>query len=157
MLENIVAEIYAGALSIEKAMAEADVPTCGALTLFAGRVRNNHQGQDVTGMTYDMHQPLALKTLQDIAAEALREAAGSKIYLAHAHGELAIGDVSVVIAVASPHRGEGYQASRYIIEEIKTRLPVWKREHYTNGKSDWLPGHSLTQSRTQPRAQSEGR
>jgi len=64
-------------------------------------------------------------------------------FVSHFYGVLDVGGVSIVIAVSSPHRAESFEACRYVIEEIKKRAPVWKQEHYFEGKSDWLPGHSL--------------
>lgn len=67
----------------------------------------------------------------------------TRYYVAHYKGELPVGGISVIIAVSAPHRAETFEACRYVIEELKLRAPVWKQEHYTDGKSDWLPGHSL--------------
>lgn len=116
----------------------------GAIDTFIGVVRNTHDGKDVTGITYDVHETLAEKTFYDICAEAAAKWPDTRYYVSHYHGELPVGGVSIVIAVSSAHRAESFDACRYVIEEIKKRAPVWKREHYTDGKSDWLPGHALT-------------
>jgi molybdopterin synthase catalytic subunit len=83
---------------------------------------------------------MARAVLTAVAEEATAELGGGAVAVEHRVGELAVGDVSVAIAVAAPHRESAYQASRYVIEEIKKRLPVWKREHYLDGDSRWVTG-----------------
>jgi molybdopterin synthase catalytic subunit len=85
-----------------------------------------------------------------VADEAAAQLRGGSVAVVHRVGELGIGEVSVAIAVSSPHRAEAYQASRYVIEEIKKRLPVWKQERYADGDERWLPGH-------EPRPDATGR
>ena len=133
-------------LNLQEAVAYVCDPGHGAIDTFIGTVRNTHEGKDVTGITYDVHKTLAEKTLRDICAEAQGFWPNTRYYVAHYHGTLDVGGISVVIAVSSPHRAESFDACRYVIEEIKKRLPVWKKEHYTDGISDWLPGHSLKEA-----------
>ncbi len=146
--ENIKVEILDKPLCIETACAFVDDPACGATDVFIGRVRNTHEGQDVGGITYDIHTGLAEKTLRDICTETLSRWPETRCYVAHYKGELPVGGISVIIAVAAPHRAETFEACRYIIEELKKRAPVWKQEHYPDGKSAWLPGHALTAERS---------
>jgi molybdopterin synthase catalytic subunit len=112
----------------------------GACLLFLGVVRDHNQGRVVTGLTYEVYQGMAEKTLAAIAAEASHRFGTDRITVLHRVGELGVGDVSTAIAVATPHREEAYEASRYIIEELKRRLPIWKRERYLEGDSDWIGG-----------------
>lgn len=112
----------------------------GAVLLFLGIVRDHNDGRRVSGMRYDAYVPMAEKVLWEIAAEAAARLGTDRIVVAHRIGELQIGEASVAIAVSSPHRAEAYEASRYVIEEIKTRLPVWKEEHYIEGDARWLDG-----------------
>jgi len=118
-------------------------PGHGAIDFFAGVVRNHHEGKQVSGITYDVHEPLALRTMQAICEEGSTQWPGAHFYVAHFQGHLAVGEISVLIAVSTPHRADCFAACRLVIEAIKTRLPVWKQEHYLDGKSAWLPGHSL--------------
>jgi molybdopterin synthase catalytic subunit len=111
--------------------------------MFIGTVRNHHEGKAVEGISYDVHPALAGKTLRDICEEAGGLWAGTKYYAVHYHGSLGIGGISIVIAVGAAHREEAFEACRYVIEEIKKRAPVWKKEHYADGESAWLPGCSL--------------
>lgn len=112
----------------------------GAVLLFLGIVRDHADGRAVTGMHYDGYVAMAEPILAEIAAEAAARLGTDRLAVAHRIGDLVIGDVSVAIAVSSPHRGEAYEASRYVIEEIKTRLPVWKKEHYADGEARWVEG-----------------
>ncbi len=125
-------------------LAKVHQPKDGAVVLFLGTVRNRNDGRDVLGVSYDAFVPLAEKTLQQIASE-LRARLADPLGLAIAHriGRLAVGETSVAIVTASAHREEAYLASRYVIEQIKHRLPVWKQEHYVDGDSEWLEGCCL--------------
>lgn len=132
-------------LSLEIAVQNVTDPAHGAIDTFIGTVRNTHEGKDVTGITYDAHKALAEKKFCDICTEAQGLWPDTRYYIAHYQGVLDIGGISIVIAVSSPHRAESFEACRYVIEEIKKRAPVWKKEHYVDGMSDWLPGHSLAE------------
>jgi molybdopterin synthase catalytic subunit len=112
----------------------------GAVILFLGTVRNHADGASVDGITYEAYERMASPVLAEIANEAAERLGTARVAVVHRVGELAIGDVSVAIAVSSPHRAQAYDASRYVIEEIKQRLPVWKREHYADGSSEWVEG-----------------
>ena len=112
----------------------------GAVLLFIGNVRRTNDGRAVTGMRYHAYREMAERVLGDIVAEATAQAGDARMYAVHRIGELGLGEASVAIAVSSPHRAEAYAASRYVIEEIKKRLPVWKQEFYQTGEREWLSG-----------------
>lgn len=112
----------------------------GAALLFVGVVRDHADGRRVDGMRYDSYEEMASEVLLEIATEASLRLGTDRVAVVHRVGELGIGEVSVVIAVSSPHRAEAYDASRYVIEEIKKRLPVWKKEHYVGGEARWVEG-----------------
>jgi molybdopterin synthase catalytic subunit len=112
----------------------------GAALLFLGTVRDEHEGRAVRGMRYEAYAEMAEDTLRQIVAEAGAQAGSDRIAAVHRIGELDLGEVSVAVAVSAPHRAEAFTACRYIIEQIKQRLPVWKHEHYADGESNWLPG-----------------
>jgi molybdopterin synthase catalytic subunit len=116
----------------------------GAADIFIGTVRNHNLGKPVLGVTYDVFDDLTLNVFQALADES-RARWGEKLnlYIEHYKGRLDIGGVSIIIAVSSPHRDETFQACRYIIEEIKKRVPIWKQEHYIEGDSEWVQGTSL--------------
>ena len=121
-------------------LARVGGPEDGAVLLFLGTVRNHAGGEAVDGITYEAYEKMASPVLAEIASEAAERLGTDRLTVVHRVGELAIGDVSVAIAVSSPHRAQAYDASRYVIEEIKKRLPVWKREHYQDGRSEWVTG-----------------
>lgn len=119
----------------------------GAALLFLGTVRQVNEGRAVTGMRYDAYQEMAEQVLAQIVTEAAAADGARDIVAVHRIGELALGEVSVAIAVATPHREQAYAASRRIIEQIKLRLPVWKQEHYADDASRWLEGSVPPESR----------
>ena len=129
-------------------LARVGAPEDGAVLLFLGTVRNHADGEAVDGMTYESYERMAAPVLAEIAREAADKLGTDRVAVVHRVGELAIGEISVAIAVSSPHRAQAYDASRYVIEEIKKRLPVWKREHYTAGHSEWVEGVKPTPKRT---------
>jgi molybdopterin synthase catalytic subunit len=112
----------------------------GAVVLFLGTVRDHNEGRPVRGMGYEAYGAMAEKVLGRIAAEAAGLLGCDRIAVVHRVGDLAIGDVSVAIAASSPHRAPSFDAARYVIEEIKKRLPVWKLEHYVEGGARWVEG-----------------
>ena len=131
-------------IPVESLLAECAGPGDGAEILFVGVVRNHAEGRPVTGMRYEAYEPMAARVLEQIVAEAEERHAVSRVRAVHRIGDLGIGEASVAIAVAGPHRDAAYQASRHVIEEIKLRLPVWKHEHFADGVSRWVPGRELS-------------
>lgn len=121
-------------------LAEVVTPSAGVALLFWGVVRNENDGREVEGLEYDAYTSMAEAKLREIVAEAVQRWGVGKIAVVHRVGALRVGEASVGIAVASPHRGEAYDASRFVIEELKQRVPIWKREHYADGPSQWLGG-----------------
>lgn len=121
--------------ALESALAD---PGCGAVVSFVGRVRHEHLGREVLHLDYEAFEPVALKELAALAAEARKRWELGPVVLAHRVGHLRIGDVAVVVAVASGHRGEGFEACRFLIEGIKATVPVWKHEFYADGSEAWV-------------------
>lgn len=143
MATDIFAEIKTTALDVQKAIEHVSFPSHGAIDLFVGVIRNNHEGQAVSGITFDAHPALATKVMRKICEEAQGLWGDTHYYVAHYSGYLPVGGASIVIAVSSPHRCKAFEACKYIIDEVKQRVPVWKKEHYVDGASQWLPGHQL--------------
>ena len=112
----------------------------GAIDLFLGVVRDHNDGREVSGMHYDAYVEMAEKTLHAIVMEAEALPGAGRVAAVHRIGELKVGEVSVAIAASAPHRAEAFAACRYVIEEIKKRLPVWKQERYVSGGTQWLAG-----------------
>jgi molybdopterin synthase catalytic subunit len=121
-------------------LAEVATPSDGAVLLFWGVVRNENDGREVNGLDYEAYAEMAEAKLREIVAEAAQRWSVGGIAAVHRIGKLNVGEASVGIAVAAPHRAEAYEASRYVIEELKRRVPIWKRENYLDGPSAWLGG-----------------
>lgn len=138
------AAVRAEALSVDAALAHCDAPGHGAAAVFVGRVRDLNDGRAVTAVSYDVHPVLCARTFAAMADEArARWGDDLRAWLEHRHGRLAVGEASVVVAVSSGHRAAAFEALRYLVEAMKRRAPVWKQEHYVDGDSAWLPGHTL--------------
>jgi len=114
----------------------------GAVVLFVGTVRDHAEGRRVSGMGYEAYASMAEAVLSDIVDEAAAQWGTDHVAAAHRTGELDLGEASVAIAVSTAHRVDAYEASRFIIEQIKVRLPVWKHEHFVEGDSRWVPGQT---------------
>jgi molybdopterin synthase catalytic subunit len=112
--------------------------TNGAAVLFVGAVRNVNDGRAVTGIEYAAYAAMAERELRAIAEETTRAFGTEDIVVEHRLGRLELGEASVVIAVAHPRRTQAYDASRYLIEELKRRVPIWKREEYVDGTCEWV-------------------
>jgi len=112
----------------------------GATVVFVGSVRDVNDGADVSGLDYSAYTAMAARELDGIAGEAAQRWGTPDVVVEHRIGTLDLGDASVVIAVGHPHRGDAFDAARYVIEELKKRLPIWKREHYRDGRSEWVAG-----------------
>jgi molybdopterin synthase catalytic subunit len=110
----------------------------GATLLFLGTVRETNDGRDVSGMDYTAYRGMAERELADIVREASSRFNAADIVVEHRLGTLGLGETSVAIVVAHPHRGKAYEANRYIIEELKKRVPIWKLEHYVDGTREWV-------------------
>jgi molybdopterin synthase catalytic subunit len=126
----------------------------GAIVTFLGLVRNHNQGRRVQYLEYEAYAPLALKTFARIADEARERWAGVRLGLHHRTGRLEIGEASVAIVAASPHRGDAYAACRYVIERVKQIAPVWKREYFDGGDV-WIEGATADPDDAQARAEAE--
>ena len=117
----------------------------GASIFFTGTVRNINENKKVTGMTYDSHDKLVIKSFEEIYKEADEKLniIDKAVFIEHIKGYVGLGEISIIIAVACKHRDQAYVLSRYIIEEIKKRSPIWKKEHYENKDSEWLKGNPI--------------
>jgi molybdopterin synthase catalytic subunit len=124
---------------IDLAALHATSPADGALCLFVGVVRNENAGRPVRHLEYEAYEEMAVPLMQQIAADVRRQWPVTEVRLVHRLGRLEIGEASVAVAVASPHRGEAFAACRYAIDTLKARVPIWKKEYYGDG-SAWLEG-----------------
>lgn len=114
----------------------------GGFCAFEGWVRNHHEGKDVTGLSYQAYIPLAEKEGSQILAEALERFDITKAIAQHRIGDLGIGGLAIYAAVSAAHREPAFAACQYIVDEIKARVPIWKKEHYPNAPSEWVACHT---------------
>ena len=124
-------------------------PLCGGYAAFEGWVRDSNEGERVRGLEYEAFEALGVREGERIIAEALERFGVAHAACVHRTGSLAVGELAVWVGVTAAHRDEAFRACRYIIDEVKHRLPIWKKEHYLNGDSGWVncercakqPGH----------------
>ena len=113
-------------------------PAAGGYCAFEGWVRNENEGQTVLRLEYEAYEPLAVSEGQKIFLEAQQQFPYLQAHCVHRSGLLEIGECAVWVGVSSPHRDEAFRACRFIIDEVKVRLPIWKKEHYADGNSGWV-------------------
>lgn len=130
-------------LSLDALLTETDHPDAGALVVFGGTVRRTHEGKEVTAIDYSAYGELAERTFAELEAEVCATFPVNACRIVHRTGDLAVGELSVLVVVRSPHRGDGFEAARYAIDTLKKRAPVWKREAYTDGTEVYLQGETL--------------
>jgi sulfur-carrier protein adenylyltransferase/sulfurtransferase len=125
-------------INVESLRQELADPTCGGYTSFEGLVRNSNEGMSVRHLEYEAFEPLAVKEGEKIVAEAIKRFGIARAACVHRIGDLGIGEMAVWVGASARHRDEAFRACRYIIDEVKHRVPVWKKEHYENGDSGWV-------------------
>ena len=145
MLHTRIVDIKDDKILIDRAEKFISSSKFGASIFFLGTVRDVNENKKVTGITYDSHDMLVLKSFEEIYQEASKKLkiADKAVFIEHIKGYLNLGDISILIAVACKHRDQAYVLSRYIIEEIKKKSPIWKKEHYEDQTAEWLKGKSI--------------
>lgn len=122
----------------EKLRREMDDERAGAFVCFEGRVRNSNEGKKVLSLEYEAYRELALKEGSRVLAEAIEEFGVIDVVCVHRVGHLEIGDLAVWVGVLAAHRAEGFDACRFTIDNVKGRVPIWKRERYADGSISWV-------------------
>ena len=145
MLHAKVIDIKKQKIDLEKANEFISSSKFGASIVFTGTVRELNENKKVTGITYDSHDAMVIKSFEEIYNELDQKLKikDKTVFIEHVKGYVELGEISIIIAVATPHRAEAYIISRYVIEEIKKRSPIWKKEHYKNEDSKWLKGNPI--------------
>jgi molybdopterin synthase catalytic subunit len=124
-------------LDVTEVLAALDDDASGGVTLFVGRVRDHDGGKGVTGLDYQAH-PTALARLADVAEKVAADHGVAGLAAVHRTGHLDIGDIAVIVATASGHRGEAFAASRDLIDTLKAEVPIWKHQVFTDGTDEWV-------------------
>ena len=125
-------------ISVDALIAQAATPECGGTCLFLGTVRNGPAESGVAAIEYTAYDDMAEAELQRIVADARERWPGARIALRHRLGRVAVGEPSIAIVATAPHRAQAFEACRYVIEEVKHRLPVWKKELRADGTEVWV-------------------
>ena len=112
----------------------------GARSVFEGTVRDTNDGHDVTKLEYECYESLAIKEGNKILGEAIEKFGLIDAFCIHRIGTLEIGETAVIVVATSGHRDKAFKGCRYIIDEVKCRVPIWKKEHYQDGETEWLKG-----------------
>ncbi|MEO8881134.1 MAG: molybdenum cofactor biosynthesis protein MoaE [Gemmatimonadaceae bacterium] len=144
---SIRTAIVRRAIEVGALMAEVRDTADGATVVFLGTVREVNDGRAVSGIEYSAYGEMAERELASIASECAAAFDVAHLVVEHRLGALALGDTSIAIVVAHAHRAEAYDASRFVIEQVKQRLPVWKREGYVDGASEWVSAGGIEQER----------
>ena len=147
MLHTKIVDSKEKKLSINDAERFISSVEFGASIFFTGTVRNLNNNKSVVGITYDSHNELVIKSFEEIykEAETKLNIKQKAVFIEHVKGYVEVEEKSIIIGVGCKHRKDAYNLSRYIIEEIKKRTPIWKKEHYTNHESEWLKGVTIQQ------------
>lgn len=125
------------ALSVDEVLAAVRAPGAGGTAVFVGTVRADDHGRAVVGLGYSAH-PSAEQQLGEVAAQVASSHGALAVAAVHRVGELAVGDLAVVVAVACPHRAEAFTACRALIDELKARVPIWKHQRFADGGEEWV-------------------
>lgn len=131
---KITTEVITGAEASEA----VEGPDAGAIVLFLGTVRNNTDGRAVKHLEYEAYPPMAEQKMAEIAQEVSEKWGLDRVAMIHRVGKLEIGEVSVAVAVASPHRKAAFEAGKYAMDRLKQIVPIWKREIWADGEAEWV-------------------
>jgi molybdopterin synthase catalytic subunit len=138
--EDLLVRVTGEPIEADEAVAFVSDPGAGGTCVFLGTVRDSSADGEVTGLTYEAWDELATRRLEELGTEMLERWPLRKVALLHRSGELAVGEVSVVVACSAPHRAEAFDACRHGIEQLKRDVPIWKKEHLRSGASSWVMG-----------------
>jgi molybdopterin synthase catalytic subunit len=131
-------DITSEPLAAETLISAVSSPGCGGVVVFMGIVREtSDDARPVDGLSYEAYPAMALPAMREIGAEAEARFPGARLAIVHRIGSLRVGEPSVAVAAAAPHRGVAFDACEYAIDELKKRVPIWKKEHYTGGGAEW--------------------
>ena len=145
MLHTKIIDISKEKIDILKAEEFLSSSNFGALIYFVGTVRDLNENKKVTGITYDSRDTMVIKSFEEIykESETKLKIKDKAVFIEHVKGYVPVKEKSIIIGAACKHRDEAYNLSRFIIEEVKKKSPIWKKEHYTNEESEWLKGISI--------------
>lgn len=150
LIRRILIELTESPIELPKLLATLDDEACGAVVLFLGRTRRWTKGQETLELHYESYREMALLEMNKLKEEACHRFPGLRVALVHRLGQVAIGENSVAVAVASPHRKAAFEAGRWLIDELKRQVPIWKRELLRDGQTLWQHPQPEAQQPTPP-------
>jgi len=139
-MSNTSIKVTKEKLSLDECYEFVTDDSCGGISVFAGTVRNSTQNKEVTQLDFSTYKPMAIKEMQKIADLALEKFSIKKIAIHHAEGLLQIGDIPVIITASAPHRKAAFEACEFAIDTLKETVPIWKKEHFSDGEV-WVNAH----------------
>jgi len=143
-----VAELVRAPIDSGRLAREAARPDCGAIAQFLGTTRDHIGGRRVTSLAYEAYEPMALVALESIEAAAVERFEIATCRIVHRLGDVPLTETSVVVIVASAHRAAAFDACRWAMDEVKRTVPIWKRENFEDGDSEWVEGTPLAGPRS---------
>lgn len=138
-----MAELVEGPIEIERLLAAAVRPDCGAVVLFLGTTRDHHEGRRVERLEYEAYRPMALAALERAERDTVERHAVASCRIVHRLGVVPRAEASVAVVVAAAHRSAAFDACRWAMDQVKNAAPIWKKEHYADGSAGWVEGAKL--------------
>ena len=134
-------------LDVAEVLRFLQTPVCGGIDLFVGTTRRWTDGRETAKLAYEAYEPMALEEMQRLAGEAASRWGAERICLWHRLGEVPPPEASVIVGAATPHRAEAFAATRHLIDTLKKQVPIWKREIYADGRTEWVEGSTARRAR----------
>lgn len=141
-----MAELRPGRIDVAALLAAAAHPSCGAVNLFLGTTRDHHDGRQVVRLEYEAYEKMALDMLARLEAAARERFGLAHCAIVHRLGEVPVTEASVAVVASAPHRAAAFDATRWVMDELKRRAPIWKKEHFADGDPAWVKGYPLSGS-----------
>ena len=138
-----VAELTHAAIDVGAMLAAGTHPACGAVNLFLGTTRDHHDGRRVVRLEYEAYEKMALDTLDGLERAARERFGLLHCAIVHRLGLVPVTEASVAVVASAPHRAAAFDAARWVMDELKRRAPIWKKEHFAEGDAAWVKGHPL--------------
>jgi molybdopterin synthase catalytic subunit len=138
-----VAELTRTRIDLDRVLARARRPDCGAVSLFLGTTRDHHDGKRVTRLAYEAYESMALRALEELEKQTLEKFQVATCAIVHRLGDVPLSEASVAVAVGAAHRGPAFEACRWAMDELKRGVPIWKKEFYAEGGEGWVEGTKL--------------
>lgn len=138
-----MAELTHDEIPVDRLLADSARADCGAIALFLGTTRDHHEGREVTRLSYEAYEPMALAALDALERETVARFAVAACRIIHRLGEVPIAEPSVAVTVAAAHREPAFDACRWAMDELKRSVPIWKKEHFADGGDGWVEGMPL--------------